>query len=403
MLGGFTHMSIAIVCLLTEAGHDITLISPLMLSIFVAHFFAQIGNHHGYDEVLILLKNVPLLEAEVPHVLEDDPDITTCQLCTTIPTEAILEPMSSPKALQQALDAIDSAVYPLVSKKCGNVVGLATACRLRMLAPSSSGKRVTSFHGYEDNDGAELLQGDFQTEGASEEDEEFHLGDVLKARASACSSQGASGGDTLDLKLVMDPIPFEIIEDMPASVAYTLFACGIINTAVVISKNGSLRGVLSRSNFMPDHIKSLDLGHHAPAIEDDVENKGLRDAANTDDAQGLRGAANSDDAAEPSVSTPVLPKSPPAPKEEPEGQPAMIEMETTPEKPPVLEAEVATVSVPGSVEEAPAAAPEAEAATVSVPGSVEQEPASAPEDSGKVDAEVPAATKEESATPDAQQ
>merc|ERR1719210_2343315 len=66
MLGGFTHMTIAIVVLLAEAAHDLSLVPLLMLSIFVSHIFVRLCNHHGYDEILILEKGVPFLESELP-------------------------------------------------------------------------------------------------------------------------------------------------------------------------------------------------------------------------------------------------------------------------------------------------------------------------------------------------
>ena len=36
-----------------------------MLSIFVSHIVSKLINHHGYDEVLILRKGVPFLEAVI--------------------------------------------------------------------------------------------------------------------------------------------------------------------------------------------------------------------------------------------------------------------------------------------------------------------------------------------------
>merc|ERR1719436_851131 len=69
MLGGFTHMTLAIVVLLVEATRDLGLIPPLMLSIFVAHLVSKWMNPHAYDEHLIHKKGVAFLDAELPEEL----------------------------------------------------------------------------------------------------------------------------------------------------------------------------------------------------------------------------------------------------------------------------------------------------------------------------------------------
>merc|ERR1711879_789898 len=67
MLGGFTHMTIAVVVILVEAARDLSLVAPLMLSISVSHIVSTCVNHHSYDEVLILRKGVPFLQPELPR------------------------------------------------------------------------------------------------------------------------------------------------------------------------------------------------------------------------------------------------------------------------------------------------------------------------------------------------
>jgi len=268
MLGGFTHMTIAIVCLLTEAGRDITLVSPLMVSIFVAHVFSKIGNHHGFDEVLILLKGVPFLDAEIPHELEAD-DATAVQLCREFPAEAILETVTSVSSVQKALMTFDSPTYPIVRPMSSCVTGLASASRLKLWAPLAKDKAESGAYTHHVGDDDE----DEMEDAHGEEDEDLHLDQVFNDMAKKGFTTSASrtsavvhdevaiqiaklanGGETpLNLRGIMDPIPFEIIEDMPASITYSLFARGVVGIAVVISKEGQFRGVLARSNLMDAH------------------------------------------------------------------------------------------------------------------------------------------------------
>merc|ERR1712232_541076 len=88
MLGGFTHMTLAITALLVEASKDLSLIPMLMLSISISHLVSTNISHHGYDEVLIHKKGVPFLEAELPHELEQGQ--LAIDLMDEYPDEAIL-------------------------------------------------------------------------------------------------------------------------------------------------------------------------------------------------------------------------------------------------------------------------------------------------------------------------
>merc|ERR1719443_641239 len=89
MLSGFTHMTIAIVVLLVEAAADLSLVSPIMLGILIASLASKAVNHHAYDEVLILRKGVPFLDAEVPHEMDNDGS-TAGDLCDEYDPVAIL-------------------------------------------------------------------------------------------------------------------------------------------------------------------------------------------------------------------------------------------------------------------------------------------------------------------------
>mmetsp|Transcript_51655 Transcript_51655/g.82032 ORF Transcript_51655/g.82032 Transcript_51655/m.82032 type:complete len:393 (+) Transcript_51655:70-1248(+) len=275
MLGGFTHMTIAIVALLTEAGHDISLIPLLMLSIFVAHIFATITNHHGYDEVLIIRKGVPYLDRDPPHEL-DDPLLTTKSLCMKLPSDAILPPEAAVPTLRKALKHQHVQIFPIL--KDGFVLGFTTSSRLHHAIPEDyRGPETSSSRPFDDveiHDDTDCFMG--------EEDCDLALYDVfsglLDQEGSGNSQRNSAGSSSrkvapedtkstqsmgtveagsahvVKLKVIMNPVPFEIVEDMPAPLVYSLFSRGIIQVACVVSKEGKFLGILTRSCFTNDSI-----------------------------------------------------------------------------------------------------------------------------------------------------
>jgi hypothetical protein len=315
MLGGFTHMTIAIVCLLVEAGHDIYLTPPLMMSVFVAHFFSKLFLHHGYDEVLIIKKGVPFLEPDAPHEL-DNPSITPVTLCVQLPDECRLPYHATIEDLKLAYSHRHVHVFPVFRE--GYLVGTTARSRLRSIMPKNILRDLENAP--RDEDDEDEYEDD--TAEYEEEDVELHLDEVFadmlgqekwkhaksdakgflklimgnqkelikemfhewklfvrmqKAertgsaieaepeidsdgesfdRQTSCASSHAPQ-DTLPLKLIMDPYPFEIVEDMPATKVYSLFSQGVVNVACVVSKTGDFIGTLNRSAFTEQHIHDV--------------------------------------------------------------------------------------------------------------------------------------------------
>eukprot|EP00928_Gymnodinium_smaydae_P034516 TRINITY_DN24435_c0_g1_i2.p1 TRINITY_DN24435_c0_g1~~TRINITY_DN24435_c0_g1_i2.p1 ORF type:complete len:806 (-),score=150.46 TRINITY_DN24435_c0_g1_i2:571-2874(-) len=127
MLGGFTHMTLAVVVILVEAARDLSLVSPLMLSIFISHIVSACVIRQGYDEVLILRKGVPFLNAELPSEL-DHHGIVAADLCESVPDETLLPREARLDALQRALDHTEVVHFPVIED--GVCIGLASRARL---------------------------------------------------------------------------------------------------------------------------------------------------------------------------------------------------------------------------------------------------------------------------------
>jgi len=115
-LGGFTHMTIAVVAILVEATQDIKLTAPLMLSVCIGRTVSRKLLPADFCEMLIVLKGVPYLEPECPHEFEK-PESTTGRCCEPVPRQVLLQPRMSPQRLSEALRLADELA---ICKACGS-------------------------------------------------------------------------------------------------------------------------------------------------------------------------------------------------------------------------------------------------------------------------------------------
>lgn len=253
MLSGFTHMTLAVVVILVEAAHDLSLVSPLMLSIFISHIVSKIVNRQGYDEALIVRKGVPFLEADLPREM-DRHGLVAADLCENLPSEALLPPEATVAAVQRALMLWEVTSFPIVAQ--GVCVGLTPRARLEaaMRARGAYLPKETAPVKVLD-DRADSPQ---SPELCSEEDDELDLDSLLQGLYSPMAgrlgpdveAQAASQEATLPVHCIMDPSPYTLLEDMPAPRLYPLFAQAGTSVACVVSKRGEFRGVLSRVNLI---------------------------------------------------------------------------------------------------------------------------------------------------------
>jgi len=246
MLGGFTHMTIAIVVLLVEASNDLSVLSPLMLGIFVAHLVSASINHHAYDEVLILKKGVPYMEADIPHEL-DVPEITASDLCDALERDQILAPEATVSEVKTALNNARQVDFPIITD--GICIGITT--RSRLLAslkavnetheqpPPKMGRQRSYVIGKKGH-----VAREFEDLGFDQVTKKFMPTELDHTRK-------------LPISRLMDPAPFTILEDMPAPRLYPIFARGGCNVACVISNKGEFRGLLSRDSLLARTSREL--------------------------------------------------------------------------------------------------------------------------------------------------
>eukprot|EP00747_Dinoflagellata_sp_TGD_P149369 gnl/TRDRNA2_/TRDRNA2_177003_c0_seq17.p1 gnl/TRDRNA2_/TRDRNA2_177003_c0~~gnl/TRDRNA2_/TRDRNA2_177003_c0_seq17.p1 ORF type:complete len:473 (-),score=58.78 gnl/TRDRNA2_/TRDRNA2_177003_c0_seq17:336-1754(-) len=260
MLGGFTHMTIAIVALLVEATNDLSLISPLMLSIMVAHVVARSISHQPFDELILMKKGVPFLDADVPE--DYSAEITAIDLCEAPCTEALLSPEPTIREVESALELKDAATFPVINEK-QQCIGLATRSRLEaaLKAYRTGEEAGMSSSGLSDGSWFSPQSGNPDDRYLADLDKELGLNKIIKHIVMPFSKQQnaepgspkvgpGSSLQSLPVTRIMDPSPFVVFEDMPVSRFYSLFAKAGVMVAVVVSKTGEFCGIITRSHLI---------------------------------------------------------------------------------------------------------------------------------------------------------
>jgi len=261
MLSGFTHMTIAIVVLLVEAAADLSLVAPMMLGILLASLASKWVNHHAYDEVLILRKGVPFLDAEVPHEMDNDGS-TAGDLCDEYPEECQMLLQAEAHQVMAALDwgkeqGRGYAHFPVVEN--GRCVGLTSRTRLEatVTALRKSGVKRQSSDLYRTQTN---LMGTTRSGHLADEDkalgiQRFVSGLTVRTPSKTDSMGQTASGDggahfMVPVHRIMDRSPYTILEDMPAPRFYPLFIKAGVSAAAVVSKSGDFLGVLTRNNLI---------------------------------------------------------------------------------------------------------------------------------------------------------
>jgi len=306
VLAGLTHMTVGIVALLAEAVGDFGLILPLMLAVLVAQAVSKWVSHFGYDEHLIMMKGIPFLDPEVPREMQSE-DLVAGDMCEVPPDEALLLPKTSVKSIKRALKQRQVKYFPIISE--GSIcVGLTTRGRLRAVLeavsqnaarqearkcrrPSIESNGSTVSRRSEASSSVASSDIDSSTRTPSETasiDIDDHLrmamrrssqGHLLDVQAEArmkgfikvmFSEQNKPAEDREDgheveelvpIDRIMDWAPHALREDMPVSRFYNVFNKTDAHVAIVVSKRGRFRGILTRASLINLQIKLHNEGH----------------------------------------------------------------------------------------------------------------------------------------------
>jgi len=131
-LGGFTHMTVAVVAILVEATRDIKIMAPLMLSVCVGRAVSRALLHMDFCERLMMLKGVPYLEPHCPKEFQKEgATVATC--CDRVPQEAFLHPKMTAASLASVLRQFPYSTFPFVEPSERFCTGLVPRSRLERL------------------------------------------------------------------------------------------------------------------------------------------------------------------------------------------------------------------------------------------------------------------------------
>merc|ERR1711879_437996 len=132
-------------------------------------------------------------------------------------------------AVEQALAQEQVTVFPVLDDN-GCCEGLVSRERLEAATRAHQSKETGESAGKESTD--EALQ-------------------IPKLIENLCRRPSSNeDGPVVPVYRLMDPVPYSLYEDMPAARLYPLFAGGLFNEAVIISKQGDFRGILCRRNLV---------------------------------------------------------------------------------------------------------------------------------------------------------
>jgi len=239
VLGGFTHMTVAITVMLVEASQDIGLVGPLMLSVCVGRYVSLTVVPHDYNEQLMELKGVPFLEAECPEALSSE-DISAGCLCDRVPQAAMLPHLMSLKDIQSKLDEFPSLHhFPVLDHEARRCTGLVPRPRLHAVV-SSDGNR-SDF---------QVSKSDQQGENISEYDavcpEDSELG--VESLKSDCKN------GQIPIFSLADPAIMFVYDDMPLARVYSSFSRAGVDCMCVLSTRetascGGVCGILERRHL----------------------------------------------------------------------------------------------------------------------------------------------------------
>jgi len=270
-LGGFTHMTIAIVALLVEACHDLSLTNPTMIGIFVGRLFSQLICPHAYDEMLILAKGVPFLEAELPVGLEGAEN-TAYSICKLLPEKAQLPKEATVQVLEAALEDDSVMDFPIVDENhvC---VGTITRSRLKeaLRLHKGEGEERKPKPGLDlrrrkktNESGTSGESGRSSQSGGQAEYSELGMSKVF---VTECQ------GNTIRISRLMDPTPYTVLQDMPVARFLLLFTKVGIHTAVVMNKYAEFVGLVSKQSLI-DATQGAAHGHGSDDHDEHHEGSG---------------------------------------------------------------------------------------------------------------------------------
>jgi chloride channel 7 len=257
ILGGMSRMTISITVILLEVTGDMEFVLPLMLTLMCARFTGNVFNESCYD-MLIHLKHIPFLEADVPSIV-DKHDMVAGQVMNT--DVKCLQPVERVGVVYDLLKSCSHRVFPVVDMTSdGTLYGTVSRdvlCTLlqrrafgKMYNPDRvlGSKRLSPLVTW---DTIEQSYPDYPT-----------VNDVLMRHIDR--------DRTLDLRPYANTAPYTINETASIQRTYRLFRTLGLRCLCVVNHNNKVVGVITRKDLLSDALsRALLRGRLAHYTEDD--------------------------------------------------------------------------------------------------------------------------------------
>jgi chloride channel 7 len=265
ILGGMSRMTISITVILLEVTGDMEFVLPLMLTLMCARFSGNVFGESCYD-ILIHLKHIPFLEADVPSIV-DKHDMVAGQVMNT--DVKCLQPVERVGVVYDLLKSCSHRVFPVVDMASnGTLYGtvsrdvLCTLMQRRAFGKTYQpdrvlgSKRLSPLVSW---DTIEQAYPDYPT-----------INDVLMRHIDR--------ERTLDLRPYANTAPYTINETASIQRTYRLFRTLGLRCLCVVNHNNKVVGVITRKDLLPDALSRAllrgRLAHYTEADDHHTEAPG---------------------------------------------------------------------------------------------------------------------------------
>jgi len=242
MLCGFKQMAAAVVLIVVQCVNDFSITPVVMLSVSVALAVNRKMNEKGHDEEQIERKGLPFLEGEVPRSLDGS---FAFELMDVLPEQAKLRPHASVHEVEAALEATreeSRTDFPVLEGD--SCVGIITRAHLKATLESLEAHIAASTPSSLAGPGGSFAGG--ETRRRLRRSDELVFARVSSGFSLAPLADDHQDRAFLPLDRIMDPTPFTIDEEMPGPRLYALFAKAGETAAIVTSRSGEFRGIITR-------------------------------------------------------------------------------------------------------------------------------------------------------------
>jgi len=259
-ISGFSHMTISIAALIMEATHNIVDVVPLLTAIMAARMVAGFINHEGFDEEMLIFKNVPFLHTEMPPYLSSE---FAADLMVDLSPESFLPVNCELAVIGRVLSLFPNLPYfPIVSDNRNKIIGLVPRKRIAKIFQNMCTVTLKDVEQMDPNFKAVPTVPLYKAL-TKKPSNRMTLGEFFEAQQAEAEGGDLRKLDTADnnktvvipevlfpLREVMYPTRFLVSPTMPAARFYNMFVSMELQVVCVVDSNGLPVGIIPRENLI---------------------------------------------------------------------------------------------------------------------------------------------------------